>query len=293
MKKIIDTAIAEIKGFKRMSHKLERDIILNGKTQKTYKCYIRQIAAISLHFKKLAIQVSNEQIAEYLFTVKKENDYSESYFKFTVYGLRYLFRLYGLEDKLIKLPSLPKKKLLPVVLSQAECKKLFASLEKFKDKFMFALIYSAGLRMGEAQRLEKLDIDTERMLVFIRQGKGQKDRYIVLSKFLASRYKKYCREHKITKYVFPGQKKGHYISKTTVRKILKHAVLKAGIEKKVCVHTLRHCFATHMLENGIDIVTVKEQLGHECIQTTMKYLQVARLERKTAVSPLDSLYGIE
>ncbi|MCK5538081.1 MAG: tyrosine-type recombinase/integrase, partial [Bacteroidales bacterium] len=86
---------------------------------------------------------------------------------------------------------------------------------------------------------------------------------------------------------------GNYISKTTVRKILKHAVLKAGIEKSVCAHTLRHCFATHMLENGIDIVTVKEQLGHECIQTTMEYLQVARFERKTAVSPLDSLYSIK
>lgn len=293
MKKIIDTAMAEIEGFKSMSHKFERDIILNGKTQKTYKCYIRQIAAISLEFRKLAVDISNEEIADYLFKVKKENDYSESYFKFTVYGLRYLFRLYGLEDKLIKLPPLPKKKTLPVVLSQAECKKLFAVPEKFKDKFMIALMYSAGLRMGELQRLERLDIDTGRMLIHVRQGKGKKDRYIVLSKFLSSRYEKYCRQYKITKFVFPGQKQGHYISKTTVRKILKHAVLKAGIEKSVCVHTLRHCFATHMLENGIDIVTVKEQLGHECIQTTLEYLHVARLERKTAVSPLDSLYSIK
>ena len=293
MKKIIDTANAEIAGFKEMSHRLERDIILNGKTQKTYKSYIRQIAAVSIYFNKLAIEISTEEIAEYLFKVKKENDFSESYFKFTVYGLRYLFRLYNLEDKLIKLPPLPKKKILPVVLSQPECKKLFASPEKFKDKFMLCLIYSAGLRMGEIQRLERLDIDTERMLIHVRQGKGRKDRYIVLSKFLASRYEKYCRAYKITKFVFPGLKQGHYISKTTVRKILKHAILKAGIEKKVCVHTLRHCFATHMLENGIDIVTVKEQLGHECIQTTMEYLQVARFERKTAVSPLDSLYGIK
>ena len=293
MKKIIDTAMAEIKGFKSMSHKFERDIILNGKTQKTYKCYIRQIAAISLEFNKIAVEISNEEIAEYLFKVKKENDFSESYFKFTVYGLRYLFRLYGLEDKLIKLPPLPKKKTLPVVLSQAECKKLFVAPEKFKDKFMLTLMYSAGLRMGELQRLEKLDIDTGRKLIYVRQGKGQKDRYIVLSKFLASRYEKYCKEYKITKFVFPGQKQGNYISKTTVRKILKHAVLKAGIEKSVCAHTLRHCFATHMLENGIDIVTVKEQLGHECIQTTMEYLQVARFERKTAVSPLDSLYSIK
>ncbi|MEA3495682.1 MAG: tyrosine-type recombinase/integrase [Bacteroidota bacterium] len=293
MKTIIESAKKEIKGFKNMSHKFERDLILNGKTQKTYKCYIRQIAAISLEFKKLPTKISNEEIKEYLFKVKTENDYSESYFKFTVYGLRYLFRLYNLEDKLIKLPPLPKKKTLPVVLSQAECIKLFAAPEKFKDKFMLALIYSAGLRISESQRIARIDIDTERKLIYVCQGKGKKDRYVVLSKFLASRYKKYCNEYKIKKYVFPGQKEGNYISKTTIRKILKHAVLKAGIEKTVTIHTLRHSFATHMLENGIDIVTVKEQLGHENIQTTMEYLQVARFERKTAVSPLDSLYGIK
>ena len=293
MKNIIEKAQALILGFKGLSYKLERDLTLNGKTQKTYKCYIRQIATLALHFNKSPLEVTNEQIADYLFDLQKKSGLSMSYFKSTVYGLRYLFRLYSREDKLIKLPSLPQKKQLPVILSQQECKKLFRSPAKFKDRFMLALIYSAGLRMGELQKLERHDIDIERMLLHVRQGKGNKDRYVILSKLIAAKYEKYCSEYKITKYVFPGQKLGHYISRTTVRKILKTALLKCGIEKQINTHSLRHSFATHMLENGIDIVTVKEQLGHSDIQTTMRYLQVARFERKTAVSPLDFLYGIK
>jgi site-specific recombinase XerD len=166
---------------------------------------------------------------------------------------------------------------------------------KLKSKLFFSerLIYSAGLRIGEAQRLERTDIDTERMLIHIRQSKGRKDRYVVLSKLIANKFIKYCLEYKITKYVFPGQKPGNYISKNTIGRILKNALKLSGIEKKVCPHTLRHCFATHMLENGVDTVTVKEQLGHADIQTTMLYLQVSNISRKPAVSPLDSLYGIK
>jgi len=293
MKNIIEKAQVLIIGFKDLSYKLERDLILNGKTQKTYKCYIRQIATLALHFNKSPLEVSNEQISDYLFDLQKKSGLSMSYFKSTVYGLRYLFRLYSREDKLIKLPSLPHKKQLPVILSQQECKKLFRSSDKFKDRFMLALIYSAGLRMGELQKLERNDIDTGRMLLHVRQGKGNKDRYIILSKLIAAKYGKYCSEYKIKKYVFPGQKLGHYISRTTVRKILRTALLKCGIQKKVNIHSLRHSFATHMLENGIDIVTVKEQLGHSDIQTTMRYLQVARLDRTSAVSPLDFLYSIK
>ena len=201
--------------------------------------------------------------------------------------------MYSREDKLIKLPGIPHKKQLPVILSQQEVKKLLLSPDKFKERFMIALIYSAGLRMGELQKLERTDIDVDRMLIHIRQGKGQKDRYVVLSKLIAAKFGKYCQQYKIKKYVFPGQKQGNYISRTTVRKIIKTALLKCGIEKNINTHSLRHSFATHMLENGIDIVTVKEQLGHSDIHTTMLYLQVARLERKTAVSPLDFLYGIK
>ncbi len=280
MKTIIDEAKAKVPGFNNLYHNLERDIILNGKAEKTFKSYIRQIADICLYFNKLPTEISDEQIADYLFKIKKENDFSESYFKFSVYGLRYLFRLNNLLDRKINLPAIPRIKTLPIILSQKECRKLFSAPEKFKDRFLLALIYSAGLRIGEAQRLERLSVDIDRMLIHIKEGKGKKDRYVVLSKLIATRFEKYCEQYEIKKYVFPGQKSGNYISKTTIRRVMIDALKKSNIEKCACIHTLRHCFAINMLENGIDIVTVKEQLGHEDIKTTMRYLQVARLEKK-------------
>ena len=293
MSTILERAEAQIPDFKALSYKLKRDILLNGKSRRTYEAYIGQIAAISLHFNRLPLDVNDEEISDFLFQAKTEDRYSETYFKFTVYGLRYLFRLYGLEQRRIDLPSIPHDKTLPEILSQPECKRLFSASPKLKDRFMLALIYSSGLRLSEAQHLEKKDVDTDRMLLHVRLGKGKKDRYVVLSKLIASRFSAYCQQYKISKYVFSGQKPGHYISESGLRRVLKSAIQKAGIEKNICIHSLRHCFATHLLENGVDILTVKEQLGHEDIQTTMRYLRVATMERSRSISPLDSLYNIK
>lgn len=291
MKNLIEKAVSEIVGFEKLRYKVERNLINNDKSRRTYKAYIHHIASVSMYFKRLPFDISDEEIADYLFKIKTENKYSQTFFKFTVYGLRFLFKIYGFEDRKINLPSLPKNKNLPVILSKSECKRLFKTPKRFKDRFLLCLIYSAGLRLSEAQKLEVRDIDTDRMLLHVREGKGKKDRYIVLSKFIANRFEKYCKEYKIEKYVFPGQKKGNYVSKTTIQRIMREAVKSAKIQKPANLHTLRHCFATHLLENGVDIITVKEQMGHACIQTTMMYLQVSDLQRTKSISPLDSLYN--
>jgi len=291
MKNIIDRAVCEISGFEEIRHKVERELINNGKSPKTYYAYIRQIASVSLYFGRLPFDVTDEEIAEFLFKVKTENNYSETYFKFTVYGLRYLFRIYDMEERKIQLPSISRYKGLPVVLSNRECKLLFKTLKKFRDRFLLCITYSAGLRLSEVQKLEVRDIDTDRMLLHVRKGKGGKDRYVVLSKFIASKFEEYCTTYKIEEFLFPGQKKGNYLSKTSIQKIIQKAVKQSGIKKNANLHTLRHCFATHLLENGIDIITVKEQMGHSNIQTTMNYLQVCNLERTRSISPLDTLYN--
>ncbi len=239
MKNIIEQAQKSVKGFESMRYKFERDIIVNGKTQKTYKSYIRQIASISLYFNKLPFRI-----------------------------------------------------VLPIILSKTECKRLFLAPDNFKDRFLLTLIYSSGLRISEALRLQRFDIDTDRNLLHVRQGKGKRDRYVVLSKFIAMKFDKYCKAYNIKNYIFPGQKEGNYLSKSTVFRIFRDAKKKSNITKPATIHTFRHCFATHMLENGIDIVTVKEQLGHTDIKTTMRYLQVSNLDRKKCISPLDNLYNI-
>ena len=291
MKNLIERTVSEIAGFEKLRYKVERNLINNGKSRRTYKAYIHHIASVSLHFKRLPFDISDEEIADYLFEIKTTKKYSETFFKFTVYGLRFLFKIFRFEDRKINLPSLPKNNSLPVILSKSECKRLFKTPKRFKDRFLLCLIYSAGLRLSEVQKLEVRDIDTDRMSLHVREGKGKKDRYIVLSRFIANRFKKYCNEYNIEKYVFPGQKKGNYVSKTTIQRIMRETVKSAKITKPVNLHTLRHCFASHLLENGVDIITVKEQMGHVCIQTTMMYLQVSNLQRTKSISPLDNLYN--
>lgn len=291
MKNLVEQAVSEIPGFEELRYKLERSLITNGKSTKTYKAYVHHVAGISLFFKRLPIEITDEEVADFLFKIKKENNFSETYFKFTVYGLRYLFKIYDLKDRKINLPSIPKNKSLPVILSKQECKVLFKTPKRFKDKFLLCLIYSAGLRLSEVQKLEIRDIDIQRMLLHVREGKGKKDRYVILSKYIAVRFEEYCTQYNITKYIFPGRKQGNYVGKTTIQRIMRIAVKDAKISKPADVHTLRHCFATHLLENGTDIITVKEQLGHTDIQTTMRYLHVCNLQRNKSISPLDSLYN--
>ncbi len=258
MKNIIEQAQKSVKGFESMRYKFERDIIVNGKTQKTYKSYIRQIASISLYFNKLPFSITDEEIADYLFMLKIENDYSESYLKFTVYGLRYLFRLFNLDDRRILLPAMSKKIVLPIILSKTECKRLFLAPDNFKDRFLLTLIYSSGLRISEALRLQRFDIDTDRHLLHVRQGKGKRDRYVVLSKFIAMKFDKYCKAYNIKKYIFPGQKEGNYLSKSTVFRIFRDAKKKSNITKPATIHSLRHCFATHMLyQTAIKMMNIK------------------------------------
>jgi len=151
MKNLIEKAISEIVGFEKLCYKEEHNLINNGKSRRTYKAYIHYIASVSMCFRRLPFDISDEKIADYLFAIKIENIYSQTFFKFTVYGLRYLFKIYGFEDRKI---NLPKKRSLPVILSKLECKHLFKTPKQFKYRFFLCLIYSAGLRLSEAQKLD-------------------------------------------------------------------------------------------------------------------------------------------
>ncbi len=210
--------------------------------------------------------------------------------KHTVYGLRYLFRLFGREDRAIRLPILHRPKKLPVVLSQEECRRLFRTPRLLKHRVMLSLIYSAGLRMSELKNLRPEDIDADRMQIHIRQGKYYKDRYVPLSGLMLRGLRKYQSVIQPKEWLFNGKETGSQISSRGIQWAMREAVKKSGIQKHAVVHTLRHSYATHLLEMGVDIVTIKELLGHQTIQTTMVYLHVARLQPKAAFSPLDKLY---
>lgn len=289
-KTLLGRAKKQIPGFSDHIRKFEQQLVIGGYSESTLYNYCRSVASVALHFKKSPLELDPDEINTYLYALTQKDTPSQTYFKHTVYGLRFFFRLYDREDKAITLPALKKERRLPVILSRQELRRLFFAPQRLKQRVLFSLIYSAGLRIGEACRLKIADIDSNRMQIRISQSKGRKDRYVILSDYVLKGLRKYYRSSKPREYLFNGNSKGKPLSEGAVQQSFRLAVKKAGIKKDVSVHTLRHSYATHLLEDGVDIVTVKELLGHVYIQTTMMYLHVAKISRTTAHSPLDTLY---
>ena len=199
--------------------------------------------------------------------------------------------LLGMSEKIIHLPKLKKINRLPVVLNSKECKALFDAPDLLKHRVLLSLIYSAGLRAGEASRLKIADIDSGRMMIHIRQSKCNKDRYVPLSPMIIKGLRKYYYACRPVEYLFNGNEPGSPLSIKGMQWALHEAIRKCKLHKRITLHTLRHSYATHLLEYGTDIVTIKELLGHERIETTMVYLHIAKPNRNNVFSPFDKLYS--
>lgn len=289
--KIVERACNEIKGFKNLYRKLDDKSQLSGHTKSTLTNYSRKLAELSLHFGKLPQHISEKEINKYLASLARESKTpSLSDFKFTVYGLRYCYRMLGMNDKIVKLPQLKRAKKLPVVLNYEECIALFKAPAILKHRVLLSLMYSAGLRACEASKLKIADIDSGRMMIHIRQSKYNKDRYVPLSPLILHGLRKYYKTYRPVEYLFNGNKPGVPLSTRGMQSALREAKEKCKLRKRVTLHTLRHSYATHLLEFGMDIVSIKELLGHECIETTMVYLHVAKPNRSNLFSPFDRLY---
>jgi site-specific recombinase XerD len=195
-----------------------------------------------------------------------------------------------MNDKLVKLPSIKHTSKLPVVLNYQECKALFNAPELLKHRILLSLIYSAGLRAREVSRLRLADIDSGRMMIHIRQSKYNKDRYVPLSPLILEGLRKYYYACQPVEYLFNGNTPGSPLSVRGMQWALREAVKRCKLQKGITLHTLRHSYATHLLEFGMDIITIKELLGHERIQTTLIYLHVAKPNRSNLFSPFDRLY---
>ncbi len=254
---------------------------------------------MALHFGKIPTELDVEQVQEYLYILQKRSKTpSLTYFKHTVYGLRFMLKSEGLPYEFLHLPSIKHDKKLPTVLSKEEVWRLLKSCHLLKHKVLIGLLYGCGLRCMEVRSLRLQDLDFDRMQLKVVQGKGKKDRYVPLSIHLIRGLKSYIQAEKPKIYLFNGQPAGRAggdfdsrYSQRGVQWAVKQACKVAGITKDVCVHTLRHTFATHLLEDGLDIISLKNLLGHENIETTMEYLHIAQLDTQKAFSPLDTLFA--
>lgn len=286
---VIQRACSVVPAFRNQLLKFEQQIALGSYSKATLIQYARSVSQVTFYFKKSPLDLDQQEIDSYLHCMTVQNA-SQTAFKHAIHGLRFFFRMYDREDSALKLPSIKEEKRLPVVLSKEELKRLFTVPKRQKQRVIFCLIYSAGLRISELCNLKISDIDFDRKQIRIRQSKGNKDRYIILSDYIAIGIRKHILGAKPIDYLFNGRIKGTPLGVSTVQKSFRLALQYAQINKEATVHTLRHSFATHMLEDGVDILTIKELLGHAHIETTMIYLHVARIPRKEVKSPLDTLY---
>lgn len=249
---------------------------------------------MSLHFKCSPLVLDEEQVLDYLHLLKSQHKTpSDSFFKHTVYGLRYAYRISGMKEMRVMLPSIERPHKLPVVLSRSEIKQLLKTPKLLKHRLVLAMLYGCGLRCFELRGLQLKDLDFDRMMLHIRQGKGRKDRYVPLSQMQVRGLKKYIAADNPTTWCFNGyDRKGNpaQLSAMGVQWIVREARKHSGIQKEITTHSLRHSYATHLLEMGLDIISVKDLLGHADIQTTLTYLHVAQLGRQMPFSPLDRLY---
>ena len=290
------TAIAqaerEVPHFKEHMAKFDEQVNLKSYAESTVFSYSRAIARISLYFKKSPLYLDPDEVNAYLHQLKKNEGQSDTYFKHAVYGLRFFFRIYDMDDRAIRLPALNGSRKLPTIFSQKELRLLFKSPQRLKQRVLLSLIYSAGLRISEVCNLKISDLDFDRKTIHIRESKNNKSRMVVLSDLIAKGLKQYLEGVKPKIYLFNGKDKKSPLGHGAVQQSFRLAVKKAEINKEVTVHSLRHSFATHLLEQGVDLITIKNQLGHSDISTTMMYLHVAQVGRTLAHSPFDRLYKV-
>lgn len=276
--------------FKDIGERFFLKYTIAGKSESCTRNYLMQISKMVLYFRCSPLELSVDQMEEYLFTIRQHEKPSLSSFKHLVYGLRTLFIMFRNEELLLSLPSISKSKALPAVLSKQEIKCLLKAPKLLKHRVLFAVIYDCGLRISEVINLRIEDLDTNRKLVHVRQSKHKKDRYVPISAITIRGLEQYIKSVAPKVWLFNGRVRGEQISRQAIRHAFRAAVRKTAIRKQICLHTLRHSYATHLLEMGLDIVSVKNQLGHARIETTMMYLHIAQSNANAGFSPMEKLY---
>jgi len=270
-------------------------MIINGRAKNTLSNYGRCLAHLAMYYDKSPELLDKETIDDYLFHCKNlENTPSDSYFKHTVYGLRAIYKILGMDQRKVQLPEIKRGKSLPVVLSLQEVKKLIAAPKYLKHRLMIATLYGCGLRSYELCALKISDVDFERKTVFIKRQKGRLDRYVPLSNHLARGLKAYIKSENPHIYLFNSQRtengKALPISVRAIQWMIQENRRKISSSKQITAHTLRHTYATHLLESGLNLIALKELLGHARIETTITYLHVSNAGSSKKYSPLDLLY---
>lgn len=276
----------------KLRQRMLEDMQIRNLSKATQKRYLYRVAAFSKYFRRSPEQLGPEEIRRYQVYLLNDKKLSSSTLNVTVCALRFLYKVTLKRNwDLDRIPHARREKKLPVVLSPEEVVQFLQAVKSMKYRTILVTAYSAGLRVSEVTRLKVRDIDSRRMIIRVEQGKGGKDRYVMLSRKLLDLLREYWKAHRPTYWLFPGGVPHRPASAATVREVCHKAYLVSGLSKHVTPHTLRHSFATHLLEAGENLRTIQLLLGHRSVASTARYTHVAVSNIHHTTSPLDSLPG--
>ncbi|NGZ76905.1 tyrosine-type recombinase/integrase [Saccharibacillus alkalitolerans] len=263
-----------------------------GYSSRTIKAYTSQVRRFFAETDGADTDIGETAVQKYALALL-EKGLSHAYVNQAISALKFHFRYVLNRPKSNGYVRPKKESKLPDVLSLGEVVRLLKSVPNLKHKTILYLTYTSGLRVSEVVRLRPTDCDRERHIVKVRQGKGRKDRQTLLSEAAAGVLERYIEQEQPEGWLFPGQREGRHLTERSAQKVFEKALLQAGIRKEVSIHSLRHSFATHLLENGIDLRYIQELLGHQSVRTTERYTHVSRRDIGKIQSPLDRLGGLD
>jgi len=269
---------------------MEQDLVVRGRAARTREAYLHAVAELARYYRRPPDQLTDREVQQYLLYLIQERKLAWSSCRQAVCALRFFYEItLGRPRATFRVPLPKGAQKLPDILSREEVARLLAATTTLKHRVLLMTTYAGGLRVSEVVRLRVSDIDAPRMVIRVEQGKGRKDRYTLLSSRLLDALRQYVRVYRPTPWLFPQRRAAVPMDAASALRIYHLAKARAGIRKVGGIHALRHAFATHLVESGTDLATLQTLLGHSCIKTTMRYVQLSRGPVTARVSPLDQL----
>lgn len=276
-----------------LREKMKDEMALRGLSLGTQQKYLYEVIKLHKYYQRSPAKLTSEEIKSYLLYLVKKRKLAASTYNVAVHALRFFYdmvlrRIISYHD----FPLSKEPRRLPDILSVTEVALIIKACGNIKHRTMLALAYGAGIRSAEIANLQAADIDSDRMQIHIRNAKGGKDRYVILSPVILRMLREYwskCRAKVKSDWLFPGQSSVKPITPATVSAVYKQAKARTNINKRGGVHSLRHAFATHALEAGEDLYTIKQLLGHSSIESTARYLRLTTQKMRSIKSPIEAL----
>lgn len=272
-----------------LRQKMIRELELHRKSPKTIEAYVTAVAQLAQHFGRSPEHITVQEIRDFLHHLITQRKLAFSSCNQKLAGIRFLFQhVLGRRDFDLRVPA-KRSGRLPEPLSRGEIARLIEATTNLKHRVLLMTAYAAGLRVSELVHLKPHDIHSERMLIRVEQGKGRKDRYTLLSPRLLEELRAYWRIYRPTAWLFPNRDGSRSLDSTSAQKVYYAAKERAGIQRGHGIHCLRHSFATHLLEAGVNLPTIQRLMGHTSLATTARYLHVTSQHLASLSSPLDLL----